>query len=427
MKLHEEVIDAIRSRIRPFSEMNALVYSLKDARVVMLGEATHGTAEFYDLRAEITLQLIRNHGFGLVAVEGDWPDASRLRRYVLGLNDRPVASAHSALTQIHRWPLWMWANEETMRFAEMLKTFRTPFYGLDVYSLYESIDEVLKYLERVNPLMARRFSERYSCFERFKHDEISYAKALLSEPLGCEAEAIENLKDLLRLRTSSDDSEALFDAQQNARVIRNAESYYRSMLRGDTTSWNSRDHHMLETLSLILEREGPNAKAIVWAHNTHIGDYRATDMWGDGYVNLGGLARQRFGSEKVRLVGFTSYEGNVMAARAWGAQQEVMSLPPAKPGSYEECFHLAGTREGIRDCLLSFDSSAREGPLSQVLGQRAVGVVYQPEHERRGQYVPTSLAERYDAFVFVDRSNAVHPLHGQVERGVFPETWPTGA
>lgn len=428
MKLHEELIGNIQEGakcIQTPDDLRDLAHSFKDKRVVMLGEATHGTSEFYRLRAALSEILIREHGFTFVAVEGDWPDATRLRRYIQKSEGN---SAQEVLQEIHRWPRWMWANQEVAEFAERLKQSKTPFYGLDVYSLFESIDEVLKYLKDANPIMARRVSERYSCFNSFGGDEISYAKSLFHNPDGCLKQVVSSLEDLLRMRIAEGQKNGhdLFDARQNARIVKNAENYYRAMLSGDARSWNVRDQHMQETLELLLEHHGPEAKAIVWAHNTHVGDYRATDMRSDGYVNIGGLAREHFGVQNVALLGFGTYQGKVIAGPAWGAAEEEMILPPAKMGSIEECFHIALERLGNRNCYLKFDERLRESSLARVLGHRAVGVVYDSRHERRGQYVPTSLAERYDAFVFIDETTAVRPLHGTFIYGEFPETWPMG-
>lgn len=428
MKLHEDVIGAIQSAVNPIckpDDLGPLVEQIKDKKVVLFGEATHGTAEFYQLRSALSQILIKDHGFSFVAVEGDWPDATRLRRYI----QKSVGeSAKGVLQSIHRWPRWMWANTEVADFAERLKGFRTPFYGLDVYSLFESMEEVLSYLNKANPLLARRLASRYACFNSFGRDEIAYARSLLEYPQGCQSEVISCLEDMLRMRMGEGQSNEhdLFDAQQNARIARNAEDYYRAMLRGDASSWNVRDQHMQETLELLLEHHGPGAKAIVWAHNTHVGDYRATDMLSDGYVNLGGLSRQRFGTRNVALVGFATYQGKVIAGPAWGAPEQEMTLPPAMTGSMEECFHVALDRRGLRSGFLVFDDKLRQGPLCQILGHRAVGVVYDPRHERRGQYVPTALSERYDAFIFVDETTAVHPIHGFTEYGDVPETWPMG-
>ena len=430
MKRHEEVVRSIELAAQPLASLDAvhpLVNQLKERRIVMLGEATHGTFEFYRFRAALSEALIRDHGFDFIAVEGDWPDGERLRRYVQR-KEGAGSSAEAVLSRIHRWPRWMWANREVAALADRLRPLACGFYGLDVYSLFESIDEVLRYLRRVAPLMARRVERLYACFEPYRSDEIAYARSLLRDPEGCLHEAIQGLEEMLTLRTvrSSRDSDELFEAQQNARVVKNAEAYYRAMLQGDAQSWNNRDEHMLETLEQLLGHAGPGSKAIVWAHNTHIGDYRATDMRDNGYVNLGGLARLRWGAESVALVGFGSHHGHVTAGAAWGAAAEAMVLPPAREGSLEDHFHRAAQRLGQPDFFLSVDGALRDSALATTLGHRAVGVVYDPDHEGRSQYVPTSLVGRYDAFVYMDETTALHPLGGFQELGNVPETWPSG-
>jgi erythromycin esterase len=412
-------------RINHPLDLDLLAKKLSNKRVVMLGESTHGTSEFYSYRAALSEMLIRDHGFKFVAVEGDWPDATRLRRYI---QRGEGSSARSVLSMINRWPLWMWANEEVISFAEMLRHYECPFYGLDVYSLYESISEVIRYLKKVNPFLARRAAARYDCLLKFEGHEVAYAQSLLAGARDCEAEVIANLEDLLHLRIEQeyDDGEQYFNAVQNARVVRAAEEYYRTMLEGGPRSWNARDRHMVDTLVQLLEHHGADSKCIVWAHNSHIGDYRATDMWGEGYVNLGGLARQRMGPDQVGLVGFGTYQGHVLASHAWGSREEVMTLPSAKSGSIEECSHRASTRLGAKAFFLDCNTRLKDTPLTDVIGHRAVGVVYRPDHENRTQYVPTILTERYDAYVHIDRTRAVHSLGGQNQRGLFPETWPVG-
>ena len=428
MPTREDIFGAILKGAKRIShplDLHSLAERIAENRVVMLGEATHGSSEFYSYRAILSEILIREYGFDFVAVEGDWPDASRLRRYTKNGEGK---DARSALKQIQRWPRWMWANEEAVSFAEVLRYHQCGFYGLDVYSLYESITEVMRYLEKVNPQLASRVGERYDCLNRFKGNEIAYTQSLLGGEKGCEEEVVSSLEDLLcmRVELENDDGELLFDTQQNARVVKNAEKYYHTMLQGGVESWNVRDHHMQDTLEQLLDHYGPKSKAIVWAHNTHVGDYRATDMLADGYVNLGGLARQQFGSKNVALVGFGTYQGSVVAAHAWGAREEIMKIPPAKQGSLEDYCHQVALKLGSNNYYLYFDDELRDGPLTTVLGHRAVGVVYNPIHENRSQYVPTIVTERYDAFVHIDRTQALQSLAGKNQHGVIPETWPAG-
>lgn len=404
-------------------DLHALAEAVKDKRVVMLGEATHGTSEFYQIRAELSKMLIENHGFSFIAVEGDWPDAYHLNRYI---NKGEGESARDVLKRNHRWPTWMWANEEVARLAEWMKYKNTGFYGLDVYSLFQSIDEVVRYLKEKEPHLAEEIAKRYACFEPFESDEISYAKSLIKYPAGCKTEVLTNLQKILDLRVKkiTEDDDGLFSAKQNAHIAANAEAYYRAMIDTDDKSWNVRDIHMMDTLDRLLERHGEGAKAIVWAHNTHIGDYRATDMVDAGYVNIGGLARQSYGKENVALVGFGTYEGKVLASRAWGGVEEIMTVPPAVESSYEYQFHRAAVQAGAQQFFLLFNQEHPQ--FANRMGHRAIGVVYDSSREKRSNYVPTELSNRYDAFVFVDVTHALHSLHVPYLQGDFPETWPTG-
>lgn len=410
--------------LRSEGDLDLLVQSIKGKRVVMLGEATHGTEDFYKLRSEISRQLIKDHGFKFIAVEGDWPDAYRLNKYI---HTGEGENAQKVLMRNHRWPTWMWANEEIVQLAEWMRGRGAGFYGLDVYSLFESIDEVVNYLKKFDPDLALEISNRYACFDPFEGNEISYARSLISYPPGCEHEVLKNLQKLLDLRVKnwSQDRDELFNSQQNARIVANAEAYYRAMLGADNSAWNVRDGHMMETLDRLLERSGEGAKAIVWAHNTHIGDYRATDMKAAGYVNLGGLARQSYGNDNVALIGFGTYQGEVLAGYAWGAPEQTMPLPPAQAGSYEHAFHQAALRKNVEKFFVLLEDRSHT-PFAQRLGHRAVGVVFDPRHEQRGNYVPTELSKRYDAFVFVDKTHALKSLHAVFVHGEFPETWPTG-
>lgn len=413
-------------------DLDTLIERIGDARIVMLGESSHGTAEFYAWRRKISQRLIDELGFDFIAVEGDWPDAWRLNQYILtGVG----TNAHDVLHQYHRWPTWMWANTEIMQLAEWLRLRNkehpldknTGFYGLDVYSLFESMEEVVNYLKDEHPFLARQVQARYSCFDRFMNDEVAYARHTLRYPEGCHDDVMQNLMALLefRLENLKETDDAFFNAEQNARVARNAESYYRKMVRSDVDSWNIRDRHMVSTLDSLLERYGANSRGIVWAHNTHIGDYRATSMKSRGEVNLGGLAREKYGQTNVVLVGFGTNNGTVIASHAWDGPIEVMNVPAAKPGSYEEAFHQVCDDLNAKQILLLLGDETKINSLSEVHGQRAIGVVYDPAHERWGNYVPTSLAHRYDAFIFIDETSALTPLHTSIERGKIPETWPS--
>ena len=425
--------------VNDVKDLQPLIDRLSKARVVMLGESTHGTHEFYEWRRMISEWLVVKHGFRIIAVEGDWPPCQQLNRFVRS----PLrGEVKDALLGFKRWPTWMWANSEVIRLAEWMQSHnsRLPetrmvgFHGLDVYSLFESIDEVLGRLEDLNPFLARRARKHYSCFDPAGRNEKSYARGLLRGLPGCEDEVVEILQELLQVRLDSRGSEApgrerfdVFDLQQNGRVIRNAESYYRALVHADEMSWNVRDRHMLETLEHLLEVYGDRSKAIIWAHNTHVGDYRATDMARAGLVNLGGLAREKLGSDQVALVGFGTYEGSVVAAHAWDGPSQVFPVPPAQEGSVEALMHAAALGKGVSRLVWMLDPGGEDGFWSVIRGQRAIGVVYDPEHELRTHYVPTSLSRRYDAFFFCDRTRALEPRVQDFEPRQMPETWPTGA
>lgn len=413
-----------------FSDADELVSQLATKKIVMLGEASHGTHEFYAWRRYLSQRLIERHGFSFIAVEGDWPDAARLNQFI---QNGGAKNAEEVLRTYHRWPTWMWANTEILRLGDwMRQNGNCAFYGLDIYSLFDSMDAVLNYLRKDHPFLARQVQERFACFDPFKRDEIAYARSTLSFPQGCHDEVMQTLLDLLEIRLNEAQSAKegavrhLFDAQQNARVVRNAENYYRAMMRSDANSWNIRDRHMMDTLDQLLEAHGSEAKAIVWAHNTHIGDYSATDMADDGSINIGGLARERHGDENVALVGFGTHRGTVIAGHAWDAPYEVMNVPAGRPGSYEDAFHKACLARSINQFYLTFGPAERASALDEWRGHRAIGVVYDPRHELWGNYVPTKIASRYDAFIFIDQTRGLEPLDVSFERQRFPETWPSG-
>lgn len=408
-----------------------LVDSLKNKKIVMIGEASHGTKEFYEWRQHITQDLIMNHGFNFVAVEGDWPPCQRVNKFVSG---QEGGSSHKVLSSFNRWPTWMWSNQEIHWFVDWLKAWNKPirkpvgFHGLDVYSFYESVDQVLLMLKKIDPKLALEAEEKYSCLQSYRPNEIAYAKSLLKAPEGCKNEIISVLNATLKARMSADSiKEDWLDVRQNALIAKNAENYYRAMVFGEEDSWNVRDNHMMSTLEMLLEYYGVTSKAVVWEHNTHIGDYRATDMVTDGQVNIGGLAREIYGPENVGLVGFGTYSGTVTASYAWDGPTTTYDVPEARPGSVEHACHSVIANVASTDFYLLFDPLDHGSPLTQVKGHRAIGVVYDPEIEHRGNYVPTSLANRYDAFIFLDHTNAITPLNVPYEKHRFPETYPHGS
>jgi erythromycin esterase-like protein len=433
-RLARGVEEIARPIARP-ADLAPLLDLIGDARFVLLGEASHGTSEFYTWRTEISRRLIGERGFSFIAVEGDWPDCYRVNRYVKGY-PRSGRSADEVLHAFERWPTWMWANLEIVALCRWLREHNEPlprdrrvgFYGLDVYSLWESMQEVVAYLERVDPDAARDARVAYRCFEPYAESAEDYARATALVPTSCENEAVAALR-LLRERSAEyreDGPEHFFNAEQNALVARNAERYYRTMVRGGPASWNVRDHHMVETLERLMAFHGPQAKAIVWEHNTHVGDARFTDMARAGMVNVGQLVRQAHGNDDVVIVGFGTHRGTVIAAEEWGAPMQRMHVPEARRDSCEAVLH----HTGIPDFLLPF-AVRKTHPVVDELreprGHRAIGVVYNPELEHYGNYVPTILPERYDAFIYLDETHAVAPVHMpvRVDRDL-PETYPSG-
>ncbi|HEY4305808.1 MAG TPA: erythromycin esterase family protein [Gemmatimonadaceae bacterium] len=434
---NSRLVDGLKRIARPLAspkDLDPLIERMGDARYVLLGEASHGTSEFYTWRTEISKRLIEEHGFSFIAVEGDWPDCYQVNRYVKWMPDAGQ-SAEAVLHAFERWPTWMWANREVVALAEWMRSrnrgksqeHSAGFYGLDVYSLWDSMRVVMEYLERIDPSFAASARRAYGCFEPYEEDAQDYARATAIVPTSCEDEAVAVLS-ALRARApefEADGREGFFNAEQNALVTQNAELYYRTMVRGGPGSWNVRDHHMVDTLDRLMTHHGPAAKAIVWEHNTHIGDARYTDMTRAGMVNVGQLVRRARGEDNVVLVGFGTHRGTVVAAEEWGAPMERLPVPVARSGTFEEAMHDAVGG----DALLLFDGSDSGGiaGLEHPLGHRAIGVVYNPEIESWGNYVPTLVARRYDAFLYVDETRAVDPLHMAVKvGGEPPETYPSG-
>jgi erythromycin esterase-like protein len=440
--ISDAIRDAAHALTGDHGDYDPLLNLIGDARFVLLGEASHGTHEFYRARAEITKRLIREKGFTAVAVEADWPDAYRVNRYVRGRGED--RTGEEALGGFKRFPTWMWRNADVLEFVGWLREHndrlgpqetKTGFYGLDLYSLHASIEAVLDYLERVDPEAARRARYRYSCFEHFGEDTQAYGYAAshgLTE--GCEDEVIGQLLELQRRaaqyasldgRVAEDE---FFFAEQNARLVLNAEQYYRSMFHGRADSWNRRDRHMAETLDALdahLSARGPAAKIVVWEHNSHLGDARATEMGEGGELNVGQLVRERHGAQAV-LVGFSTYSGTVTAASDWDSPAERKRVRPALGGSYEALFHDVGlprffiALRGIEGRA----AAALRGPRLE----RAIGVIYLPRSERLSHYFHARLTEQFDAVLHFDETRAVEPLERTApwETGEPPETFPTG-
>ena len=422
-------------------DYDPLLDMVGDARVVLLGEASHGTHEFYRERARITQRLIEERGFTVVAVEADWPDAYRVNRWVRAAGEDNVAA--EALGNFERFPRWMWRNRDVLAFISWLRDFndslspgerKVGFYGLDLYSLFGSIDAVIRYLEDVDPEAARQARYRYGCFDHFGEDTQAYGYAAeVGMAPSCESAVVQQLQDLQRRaaelsrRNGRIPEDEFFFAEQNARLVKNAEEYYRTMFRGRVPSWNLRDRHMAETLDHLLahfDRKGGETRAVVWEHNSHIGDARATSMGAEGEWNVGQLARERYGSRAV-LVGFSTYSGRVTAASDWGAPAERKWVRPALPGSFEALFHELD----VPDLLLPMRG---DGRIASVLGEpgleRAIGVIYRPETERLSHYFEALLPAQFDAVIHFDETAAVEPLDltpGWIT-GEPPETFPTG-
>ncbi|MFD1140950.1 erythromycin esterase family protein [Larkinella insperata] len=388
-------------------DLDSLMDQIGNARYVLLGEASHGTAEFYQWRAAITRRLIAEKGFTFVAVEGDWPAAYQVNQYLHGA----PGQTREVLQAFRRWPTWMWANEEVAQLVDWMRAYNdrvnTPqrkvsIYGLDVYSLWESLDQLVSDPQAANPEVRTRAQEARQCLAPYQGDEQAYAVATL-RGARCNA-SLERLQEAVRSANTGTDLER-FNREQNALVALNAERYYYAMVRSDAESWNIRDQHMAATVDRLMALHGPTAKVIIWAHNTHVGDARFTDMAQAGMVNLGQLIRQAHEPEGVFVVGFGTYQGEVIAGDYWGAPAERMPVPKALSGSWDELLQRVSPGNRIVS-LLQMD---QEGASVQERGQRAIGVVYNPGSER-GNYVPTVLRKRYDSYVFIHQTRALTPL-----------------
>jgi erythromycin esterase-like protein len=455
------VANLIQENLHPItgarSDYDPLIQQIGEARFVLIGEASHGTHEFYRERAQITKRLIQEKGFNAVAVEADWPDAYRINRFVRGTTSD--AEAIDSLAGFKRFPTWMWRNADVLDFIGWLRAYnealpnstnKVGFYGLDLYSLHASIEAVLGYLAKVDPEAAKRARYRYSCFDHFGEDTQAYGYAAsfdLTE--SCKNEVVTQLVELRRRatdyasrdgRVAADD---FFFAEQNARLVKNAEEYYRSMFRGSVSSWNLRDRHMAETLeSLVAHLENQNqagsparhsrwsaqpARIVVWEHNSHLGDARATEMGERGELNVGQLVRERHGRDAI-LVGFSTYTGTVTAASDWDAPAERKHVRPALKDSYEALFHEVGVP---RFQLSLSEESAMASALKEPRLERAIGVIYRPETERQSHYFYARLADQFDALLHFDQTRAVEPLERTPEWnmeavGEPAETFPSG-
>ncbi len=449
MKQHLDDVRALALPLRTPGDLDPLMERIGSARIVLLGEATHGTHEYYTWRTEITRRLVAEKGFSFVAVEGDWPDCEQVDRAVT-LTPGTPADPREALAAYERWPTWMWANEEVADLVGWLRSWnadrnapdRVGFHGLDVYSLWDSLRAIVDYLREHEPSAVEAAVRAFRCFEPYGEDPQEYAQATRWVPETCEHAVIDILHRLRDHAEQPGDGnshgeaagrdegaagdegaarDAAFVARQNAEVAVGAERYYRAMVRGGPTSWNVRDTHMVDTLARLLEHYGKGSKAVVWEHNTHVGDARYTPMADRGLVNVGQLVRERYGEDDVVIVGFGSAQGTVVAGDFWGAPHEVMAMPRARRGSLEAL--LVGA--GLESALFVHPRGDQPEWLSDVLDHRAIGVVYNPAYDYSRNYVPTILGRRYDAFCFVAQTQALRPLPTRGVRGE-PETYPTG-
>ena len=391
-------------------DLNVLMEAVGNSRIVLLGEATHGTAEFYTWRAKISRRLIQEKGFDIIAVEADWSDAGPLNNYIKG--SESFSSAEMALQNFDRWPGWMWNNEEIAEFAEWLKNYnssvenskKVSFRGMDVYGIRESLQAVHEYLQTYNPAAASYSKAVLDCFAPYEQNDTAYAAATVSSQENC-ADEVTLMFDALEATVNEQhpNSEVGFNALQNAIVVSNAEAYYRTAAKSNAASWNVRDLHMTGTVERLLENE--EDKVIIWAHNTHVGDARATDMLDAGIVNVGQLLRENFEEDDVYIIGFGTYTGKVIAAEFWEGRPQVMRIPKARRKSWEALLH----QYSAEDKIILMDSLSQLPKFQERIGHRAIGVVYDPAQES-GNYVPTVLPKRYDAFIFIDKTTALEPL-----------------
>jgi erythromycin esterase-like protein len=438
------VVEGLRDVVRPLvgspTDFDPLLARIGDAPLVLIGEASHGTHEFYRIRAEITKRLILTHGVNAVAVEADWPDAYRVNRYIRGVGTD--GDAEQSLAGFRRYPQWMWRNADVLDFVGWLRAHNESmrdghhhvgFYGLDLYSLHSSMEAVVRYLRKVDPEAAQRAETRYGCFDRYGGDpqQYGYASSMGLSPT-CEAEVVAQLRELRRAageyaqrdgRVAADD---LFFAEQNARVVANAEQYYRAMFGSREESWNLRDTHMtgtLESLERHLSEQGLTPRIVVWAHNSHLGDARATEMGEGGELNVGQLVRQRHGTDAV-LLGFSTYTGTVTATSNWDEPAQRKSVRPALPNSYEALFHQVGAPKFYLDLGDAGDVTSM---LDEPRLERAIGVIYRPETERWSHYFHARLPAQFDAILHYDVTRAVEPLErtGAWVKEEAPETYPT--
>lgn len=392
--------------------LNQLVDAIGDAKIVLLGEASHGTAEFYNVRAQLTKRLIKEKSFSIIAVEGDWPACQQVNRYIKNF-DHINNNSLDLLKSFHTWPTWMWANEEAATLIDWLKKHNenaplnnVGFYGIDIYSLYESMEELFNSFRKGNRAgeEVKQIKEIFNCFLPYKSNPDQYALSTLSSSTTCEAQ-VSKFAEIIRqnYENYAENEEQNLNLLMNASILQNAEAYYRASTERSSLSWNIRDTHMVETINNLLMHHGEDSKVIVWAHNTHIGDASATTMTKDGSINIGQLLREQYEEKEVFAIGFGTYSGTVIAADDWGDPFEVMNVPPAKKGSWEYLVHKAGAF----DKYLIFNDHNRDS-FNKWTDHRAIGVTYNSNYEQYN-YVPSQISNRYDAFIHIDQTTALTP------------------
>ena len=427
---HIVLLDEIRALARPLrtaDDLEPILTRARGRRFVAIGEASHGTHEYYEWRARLSRRLIEEQGFSWIGVEGDWPDCWRIDRWVRGIEHQEL-DATRLLARFERWPTWLWANVEVAEFLDWLRGWnasrpeesRVGFYGLDVYSLWDSLARIIDWLESHAPDSVPAAMRAWQCFAPYQEDPHRYAWSTRLVPQSCETDVVDLLV-AVRRRTVLD-GDAAFDAEQNAAIAVGAEHYYRAMIRTDRGSWNIRDTHMADTIDRLARHLGPTSKGLIWEHNTHVGDARATQMAAEGLINVGQRLRERYGENHVLLVGFAGHRGSVIAGTTWGAGELIMPVPVARAGSHEALLHEALGAAAVLDLR-----AAATGPwLTGRRGHRAIGVVYDPDREA-GNYVPTVMGRRYDALIWLEETSALTPLHHEAtpEEAEY-ETEPTG-
>lgn len=451
MAASDRLPELIKSAAKPLPQIEDITFGesfdrFAKYKVVLLGDGSHGTSEFYKARAEITKRLIERHGFDTVAIEADWPDAETIDRFV---RQRPGVKAKvegvSKEEPFQRFPTWMWRNKEIQDFVHWMRDYnatmpsnqRAGFYGLDLYSLNASIQAVIGYLDRVDPKMGKIARQRYGCLQPWVEEPQEYGLATVmgTGMESCESDVIQMLRDLLRKRlqysAEEHDGEEFHSTEQNAYVIADAESYYKSMYSSSADSWSLRDSHMFETLRRLLNNKPPTSKAVVWAHNSHVGDARYTSMGTRrGELNLGQLCRENFGQESVALIGIGTHTGTVAAAHEWDSDMEVMGVKPSRPDSWEYLAHMSG----VKSFLLDLRSKYADPEIIRAFKrqpnrlERFIGVIYRPQTERLSHYSAASLAEQLDGYIWFDETKAVNPLEKTQPRTALgiDETYPFG-